>query len=127
MESVWTKFWEALLALLVALFVPLFAGCNAPTEQDVRYAAALPIALGMAGYEGDYELQFNADGEAGLKEAIYLRSAGTRGETKGKIDPKNVTPEKMAAYAKVLNMLLGEPNGTAPTGPAPPVVIDGAE
>ena len=97
---------KAIGLVCVLLMTVALVGCAKPTAEEMRTVAAIPVALAMAGYKGDFRLGISADGEAGLKEAGYVRSAGTRFDAQGEMDPSAVTPEIQAAYAKVLKFLL---------------------
>lgn len=72
-------------------------------------AMSLALALGAAGFEGDFDLKLNASLESGLKEAFYLDSGGSSLNVRGHIDPSNTNPEQSIKYLEVLKALREKP------------------
>lgn len=101
------------LATILCLFTMCVAGCGAKetiNEVDVKQATGLVLALALAGFDGDFNLEIRAVVEAYGKTSFGTESAGTSFGARGHINPAAVSPAKIQAILNAIEALgVGQP------------------
>lgn len=112
---------KTLIATMLILAVAACSGCKGTTsavnEVDPDKATGLVLALKLAGFDGDVNLNLNGEADFYLKNSVGARSPGTEFSARGHANPGNISPEESAKILDLMMSLRGVPPASTPSAP----------